>query len=48
MFFTTFSYLVRKNKQTDQDKFWNTLSEIVDKKYDLTEDMANGKIYKIM
>ncbi len=34
------------NKQT-QDKFWNTLSEIVDKKYDLTEDMAMEKYTKL-
>ena len=29
------------------DKFWNSLSEIVDKKYDLTEDMIMTKYTKL-
>ena len=30
-----------------KEKFWNTLSDIVDKKYDLTEDMTMDKYTKL-
>ena len=36
-----------KIKKSTIEKFWNSLSEIVDKKYDLTEDMIMTKYTKL-